>query len=103
MDFQTRLMARAVRCWCLGLSAGLAASAAATQEQELEPVLVTAPAERRTNALALDWSTGMGSRLGLTPQQTPAALYLLTSEQMHERGQRSTQEALESALGVVSG
>jgi len=103
MDFQTRLMARAVRCWCLGLSAGLAASAAATQEQELGPVLVTAPAERRTNALALDWSTGMGSRLGLTPQQTPAALYLLTSEQMHERGQRSTQEALESAPGVVSG
>ncbi len=65
--------------------------------------MVAAPAERSSAQLGLKLPASAASHLGLTPLETPAAIYLITSEQMHERGLRTTQQALATAPGVLSG
>lgn len=81
--------------------AAQAADPAATATT-LEPVTVRA-SSAPTGELPLDLPGAAGSRLGLTLRETPASVDVITSELMRERGNRTTQEALENAVGVASG
>lgn len=89
------------RFWPLALIGAAACAGAA--EPELPALVVAAPAERSSAQLGLKLPASAASHLGLTPLETPAAIYLITSEQMHERGLRTTQQALATAPGVLSG
>ena len=53
--------------------------------------------------IPLDMTVGAGSRLGTTVRETPASVDLVTREVMRERGNRTTQQALENAVGVSTG
>lgn len=75
---------------------------AADTAPTLEAVTVRATAAG-TAELPLDLPATAGSRLGLTPRETPASVDIITHELMRERGNRTTQEALENAVGVASG
>ncbi len=76
---------------------------AAQAQPDLQRVEITGQAERRADRLPLDLPASSGSRLNLQPQETPASIDVITSEAMRERGNRTTQEALENAAGVVTG
>jgi iron complex outermembrane receptor protein len=69
----------------------------------LQRVEITGQAVRAADSLPLDKPASSGSRLGLTPLETPASIDVITSELMRERGDRTTQDALENAAGVVAG
>ncbi|MGO1071040.1 TonB-dependent receptor [Lysobacter sp. CA199] len=51
----------------------------------------------------LDRPTATASRLGLSPRETPAAIEVLTQDQIQARGLRSSVEALNAAPGVLAG
>ena len=53
--------------------------------------------------IALDVPSDTGSRLGLTARELPSSLELVTQVHMEERGYRTVQEAVESAVGVTVG
>ena len=53
--------------------------------------------------IPLDKPTPTGSRLGLTVQEIPGSIEVVTSQTMKERGYNTTLQALESAVGVASG
>ena len=72
---------------------------AAAQQQ----VNITGAAIRAAESLPLDLPATSGSRLGLTPMETPASVDILTREMLRERGDRTTQDALENAAGVAAG
>lgn len=89
-----------------GLSVLLLFSAGQAWAQNVPPaqrVEVTGQAVRSTDSLPLNSPASSGSRLGLTPLETPASIDVITSDLMRERGDRTTQEALENAAGVVAG
>jgi len=52
--------------------------------------------------LLLDLPAATGSRLGLTVQETPASIDVITRELMRERGNTTTQQALTNSAGVVA-
>jgi len=80
-----------------------AVAAAAGPQPKLPRVEILGQTERRADRLPLDLPAASGSRLGLSPQETPASIDVITSETMRERGNRTTQEALENAAGVITG
>ena len=51
--------------------------------------------------LQLDTESSTGSRLGLTPRETPASITIVDRETLEKRGAQTTQEALERAPGLV--
>ena len=51
----------------------------------------------------LDLPSQTGSLLGLTPRELPASLEVIPQEMMRARGQRTVEEAIESAVGVTVG
>lgn len=53
-------------------------------------------------SLPLDLPVAASSRLGLTVQETPASIDVITREMMRERGNTTTQEALTNSAGVVA-
>ncbi|MFM7506314.1 MAG: TonB-dependent receptor, partial [Rubrivivax sp.] len=69
----------------------------------MQRVEITGQAVRAADSLPLDKPASSGSRLGLTPMETPASIDVITSERLRERGDRTTQDALENAAGVVAG
>lgn len=81
----------------------MACAASASAQQDMQRVEITGQSDRKTNGLPLSLPAASGSRLGLTVQETPASVDLITSELMAERGNRTTQDALENAAGVVTG
>ncbi len=92
------------------LRAGLLAMAltpiAAVLAQTTAPpqrVEVTGRADRPADSLPLNQPAAAGSRLGLTPMETPASIDVISKELMRERGDRTTQDALENAAGVAAG
>ncbi len=91
----------------LCIAAGFAACSASGAETHPSPTTLEAITVRGTNnasgELPLDLPSAAGSRLGLTLRETPASVEVITSELMRERGNRTTQEALENAAGVASG
>ena len=68
---------------------------------QLEPMQVRAQSFD-ASLLPLDLPATAGSRLGLTIQETPASIDVITRELMRERGNTTTQQALANAAGVVA-
>lgn len=74
----------------------------AEHDIHLDEVDVTA---KRLDAtiLPLDLTATSGSRLGLTVQETPASIEVITKDLMRERGHTTTEQALGNAVGVLAG
>jgi iron complex outermembrane receptor protein len=53
--------------------------------------------------LQLDVQDSTASRLGLTPRETPSSIVVIDNATMRARGATTTQEALASAPGVITG
>lgn len=73
------------------------ASTAAT-----ETVEVQGKAPGANGALNLDTSATAGSRLGLSPRETPASITIVDRRVIEERGAQNTQEILNAVPGVTS-
>lgn len=71
---------------------------AASSSQTLKPVQVEA--ERHT-PLAIDEPSHTGSRLGLTPLETPASIEVLTGDTIRARGDVSVVDAATRATGIT--
>lgn len=87
------------------LAAALAGAAApASRAHETTPA--TLPdikvQARRASAGALDQPTRTGSRLELTPLQTPASIEVLSGDAVRERGDTSVLEAVSRATGITA-
>ncbi|BEP54283.1 TonB-dependent receptor [Variovorax sp. V118] len=88
----------------LSLGLGLACGPAFAQSGDtagrpsLTPVQVEAS---RHTPLALDEPTQTGSRLGLTPLETPASIEVLTGDAIRARGDVSVVEAASRATGIT--
>lgn len=67
---------------------------------ELAPVQIRAEAVKA--AIPLELPVAASSRLGLTIQETPASIDVISSELMRERGNTTTQQALANSAGVVA-
>lgn len=74
----------------------------AQAQQQLPTVVVTDRNDPPNGRLPLDTTSQTGSRLGLTPRETPASVTIIDRETIEARGARDTQEVLNSAPGVVS-
>ncbi len=72
--------------------------AASSNSQSLKPVQVEA--ERHT-PLAIDEPSHTGSRLGLTPLETPASIEVLTGDTIRARGDVSVIDAATRATGIT--
>lgn len=72
--------------------------AASSSNQSLKPVQVEA--ERHT-PLAIDEPSHTGSRLGLTPLETPASIEVLTGDTIRARGDVSVIDAATRATGIT--
>lgn len=59
-------------------------------------------AEAVKAAIPLDMPVAASSRLGLTIQETPVSIDVITRELMRERGNTTTQQALTNSAGVVA-
>jgi len=102
--------ARATALW-FSLSAGLlpfalpvAAEPAATAESTttLKPIVITGRAFNPPNERPqLDVPAVTGSRLGLTPRETPASITIIDRATIEKRGDHTTQQSLERAPGVL--
>jgi iron complex outermembrane receptor protein len=94
---------RTFACRLAAFSLLPAAAAWAQTAPPAQRVEITGQAVRAADSLPLDKPASSGSRLGLTALETPASVDVITSELMRERGDRTTQDALENAAGVVAG
>jgi len=74
-----------------------AQSGAATQ---LEPMQIRA--EYAGPSILLDIPSTVGSRLGLTPRETPASVTIVDREMIESRGATDTQEILKSVPGIMA-
>lgn len=82
-----------------------AASAFTAQAQEATPTLSAVEVRSQAQAngrLSLDTPTETGSRLGLTPRETPAAVTVVERSTIDARGARNTQEILQAIPGVTA-
>ncbi|WP_423195579.1 MULTISPECIES: TonB-dependent receptor [unclassified Cupriavidus] len=77
----------------------VAQSAAATGETSLPAVVVSESAQP---GLALSRQAYTGSRLGLTPLETPASVEVISGETMRARGDQSVREAVTRATGITA-
>jgi iron complex outermembrane recepter protein len=84
---------------CLGILQIAGASTAAAESTSDPEVVISSEAER---SLLLDSASSTGTRLGLTVRETPAIVDILTQAQLHERGARTSIEALNNAPGVTA-
>lgn len=78
-------------------------SAAAPKATELKPITVTDERSREGAQIPLDEPVASGSRLGLTVRETPASVEIIDRDTMRSRGITTTQQALDSAVGVLGG
>lgn len=72
---------------------------AAAQDAALPAVVVS---ESAYPGLALTTPETTGSRLGLTPMETPASVEVLTGETIRERGDQTVREAVTRATGITA-
>ncbi|MDT4292249.1 TonB-dependent receptor [Methylomonas sp. MO1] len=61
----------------------------------------TAPFNPPNQKPQLDTEAATGSRLGLTPRETPASITIIDRATFEKRGAQTTQEALEKAPGIL--
>lgn len=83
------------------LAAPLGAALAQGAPAMLDPVLIEG--ERPQRELPLDTPAATGSRLQLSPRDTPASIDVIDAQTMAERGATTSERALQSAAGVASG
>ncbi|MEH3146651.1 MAG: TonB-dependent siderophore receptor [Methylobacterium frigidaeris] len=92
------------------LSAGLGAAPAAAQEAEtiaLDAISVAgradAPYTAAPTGLNLTTPSRSGSRLGLSPIETPASIEIIPGQKIRERGQETVAEAVtQNATGITT-
>lgn len=85
--------------------AALAGAASAQSADPLTPTLPTVEVSDATQApglLPLDTPVETGSRLGLTPRETPASVTVVDRSTLEARGAQNTQEALRAIAGVTA-
>lgn len=80
----------------------LCAAAQAQPAPTLQAVEVTDAAPQPNGRLQLDTPVGTGSRLGLTPRETPASVTLVDRATIDARGAQDTQEILRAVPGVTA-
>lgn len=80
----------------------LCAAAQAQPAPTLQAVEVTDSAPQPNGRLQLDTPVGTGSRLGLTPRETPASVTLVDRATIDARGAQDTQEILRAIPGVTA-
>lgn len=86
----------------------LAALAGAASAQSADPLTPTLPTVEVSDAtqtpglLPLDTPVETGSRLGLTPRETPASVTVVDRSTLEARGAQNTQEALRAIAGVTA-
>ncbi len=86
----------------------LAALAGAAPAQSTDPLTPTLPTVEVSDAtqtpglLPLDTPVETGSRLGLTPRETPASVTVVDRATLEARGAQNTQEALRAIPGVTA-
>jgi iron complex outermembrane receptor protein len=90
----------------IGLAALFGSAAAVAQETDPPPTTL-APVEVRGayvapgSSLGLDVPEEVGSRLGLTPRETPASISVMSSEEMADRGLTRAQDAAIRMPGIT--
>jgi iron complex outermembrane receptor protein len=93
-------MSMSLSCAIALACATMAARARADDALPLVEIVGTAP---RTNGkLNLDTSNTTGSRLGLTPRETPASVTLVDRAMIEARGAQDTQEILRAIPGITA-
>ncbi len=86
----------------LGAAFAVAAHAAEPETRALEEVVVTGERERSDERLSLDTANTTGSRLHLTPRETPASVTVIDRDTIEQRGATNTQEILSSVPGLTA-
>ena len=86
-----------------GLLTATPATAATPAAAEFEAITVTDERSREGAQIALDAPTSAGSRLDLTVRETPASVQIIDRDTLRSRGLTTTQQALDSAVGVTAG
>lgn len=84
--------------WGLALGPCAAVFAQASDGQTLRAIQVDA---QRHTPMAIDEPTQTGSRLGLTPLETPASVEVLTGDTIRARGDVSVVDAVTRATGIT--
>ena len=92
-------MALAIGC---ALAAWQAQAQADNQLQPIPTVEVAAEAPRANGLLKLDTPSDTGSRLGLSPRETPASVTVVDRALIEVRGAQDTQEILRAIPGVTA-
>ncbi|WP_078032724.1 TonB-dependent siderophore receptor [Massilia sp. KIM] len=80
----------------------LLACACAQAQDDIPTVEVTGQAPRAAGWLDLDTASDAGSRLGLTPRETPASVTVVDRALIELRGAQDTQEILRAIPGVTA-
>jgi len=71
-------------------------------EKVLQPVTISASRDDGSEKLSLDETHVTGSRLGLTPRETPASVAIVNRATIEKRGAANTQEILASVPGMTA-
>ncbi len=79
-----------------------AAAHAAQSDKEVAFSKITVAESAPADSLALDEQVQTGSRLGLTPRETPATVVVVDRETIEQRGAVDTQEILKSVPGMTA-
>jgi len=79
-----------------------AAAHAAESDKAVAFSKITVEENTPADTLALDEPTATGSRLGLTPRETPATVVVVDRETIEQRGAYDTQEILKSVPGMTA-
>lgn len=66
------------------------------------PTIEVIGSKQSTTGLQLDVPAETGSRLGITPRETPASVSVVNREQINARGAENTQDILASIPGVTA-
>lgn len=96
---QPRRLALALGC---ALGAWQAQAQDQVQDHTIPTVEVTAVAPHANGLLKLDTPTDTGSRLGLSPRETPASVTVVDRALIEVRGAQDTQEILRAIPGVTA-
>lgn len=98
-----RLRARALSCFALGAFAAPFAQAQVQVQTTLQAIEVDPPPAPAPNGrLNLDTPSETGSRLGLTPRETPASVSVVDRATIEARGAQDTQEILRAVPGITA-
>jgi len=84
---------------CAALCCALSFNALADSPLELPQMRISTDEERKVG-LQLDTQGSTGSRLGLTPRETPASVSVVNRQQIEQRGAANTQDILASVPGM---